>query len=186
MDTLIDVSKLKIETDRLILRGWEETDLNDFFEYASVEGVGEMAGWNHHETIETSKMILNGFILGKEVFAIVLKENNKVIGSLGLQYSWANDDENYKMLKTKEIGYVLSRDYWGKGLMPEAVSSMIDFCFNNLGIYVLTCGHFKINNQSKRVIEKCGFIFVKESEYYAKQLHKIVINKKYIMLKNES
>ena len=44
MDVNIDISNAKIETDRLLLRAWQETDLDDFFEYASVEGVGEMAG----------------------------------------------------------------------------------------------------------------------------------------------
>jgi len=44
MDIPIDVTNKTIETDRLILRAWKETDLDDFYEYASVEGVGEMAG----------------------------------------------------------------------------------------------------------------------------------------------
>lgn len=186
MDVTIDVSELRIETERLILRGWKEHDLDDFFEYASVEGVGEMAGWKHHETIETSKLILNEFILGKDIFAIVLKENQKVIGSLGLHYSWANEDDNYSMFNIKEIGYVLSKDYWGKELMPEAVNAVIEFCFNDLNIDALTCGHFQINNQSKRVIEKCGFTFIKDSEYLAEQLQKTFLDKKYILFNHRS
>lgn len=182
MDVKIDVSNLKIETNRLILRAFQETDLNDYFEYASVPGVGEMAGWNHYENIETSKIILDEFILQKNNFAIVLKENNKVIGSLGLHNSWANDDEKYKMLKQKGIGFVLSKDYWGRGLMPEAVSALIEYCFNNLDLDAITCECFKINDRSKRVIEKCGFKFVKESEYFAKLLQKTFTEEKYILL----
>lgn len=182
MDVAIDTAKLKLETDRLILRAFEEDDLNDFYEYASVEGVGEMAGWPRHKTMEESKMILDMFLSEKEVFALVLKENNKVIGSIGIHYSWANEDNNYKMLTSKEIGYVLSKNYWGKGLMPEAVSAVIDLCFSKLNIDALTCGHFQINKQSKRVIEKCGFTFVKEDEYFAQQLQKTLIDQKYILI----
>lgn len=47
---------LTIETERLILRPWKQTDLDDFFEYASVDGVGEMAGWKHHEIKKSLKV----------------------------------------------------------------------------------------------------------------------------------
>ena len=58
--------------------------------------------------------MLQSFISEKNVFAIVYKENNKVIGSLGLHESWANDESDYAHLKIKEIGYVLSKAYWGR------------------------------------------------------------------------
>lgn len=95
MDITIDISKTILETDRLILRPWKEADLNDFYQYASIPGVGEMAGWKHHNSIEVSEKILQSFISGKNVFAIVYKENNKVIGSLGLHNSWAKDESSY-------------------------------------------------------------------------------------------
>lgn len=124
------------------------------------------------------------FISQKEVFAIELKSNKKVIGSLGLHDSWANDDENYKNLVVKQIRYVLSKDYWGIGLMPEAMSGVIHYCFHNLNCDALTCGHFDMNYQSRRVIEKLGFEFVKESEFYAKQLQKSFSDRKYILMNN--
>lgn len=65
MDVMIDISNTVIKTDRLLLRAWKETDIHDFFEYASVDGVGEMAGWKHHNTIEESQRVLNDFISKK-------------------------------------------------------------------------------------------------------------------------
>ena len=70
-----------IETKRLILRSFKQTDLKDFYEYASVEGVGEMAGWKHHENIAESQSIMNSFIsedmdneqVGEEVYITILK-----------------------------------------------------------------------------------------------------------------
>ena len=51
-----------LETERLILRNFKESDLDDLYEYAKVPGVGENAGWPHHEDIESTKKILNDFI----------------------------------------------------------------------------------------------------------------------------
>lgn len=157
----VDVTNVRIETERMVLRPWNESDLADFYEYARVDGVGQMAGWLPHESVEKSKEILDRFISGKKTFALELKENGKVIGSLGLE----ERDENMEVPEKwmgREIGYVLSRDYWGRGLMPEAVKAVISYCFEVLHMDYLTCGHFVWNTQSRRVIEKCGFRFVKQ------------------------
>ena len=156
MNADFDVTGLRIETPRLILRPWQESDLEDFFEYASVPGVGEMAGWPHHESVEASREILNRFIEHKKTFALEYKENGKAIGSLGLELR-GDDPHIPENLKGREIGYVLSKDYWGRGLMCEAVCAVISYCFGTLHFDFLTCGHFAQNYQSRRVIEKCGF-----------------------------
>lgn len=183
MDIEIDITKVVLETDRLILRSWEDTDLQDFFEYASVDGVGERAGWKHHESIDVSSKILQSFIADKNVFALQYKANHKVIGSLGLHNAWTNSDPNYENLRAKEIGYVLSKDYWGMGLMPEAVSAVIQFCFDQYNLDAIAIAHFSTNLQSQRVIEKCGFQFVKYSKYYAKQLEKEFDDMQYILFR---
>ncbi len=147
-----------IETDRLVLRAFEQTDLDDFYEYASVEGVGEMAGWKHHENKDKSQEILNLFINEDKVFAICLKENNKVIGSLGIEkYGREETLTEFNGYYGREIGYVLSKSYWGNGLMPEAVNAVIDYLFRELNLDFLTCGYYNFNSQSKRIQEKCGF-----------------------------
>ena len=159
MNAEFDITGVVITTDRLILRPWKLTDLDDFFEYASVPGVGEMAGWNHHPNKEESLRVLNRFINGKKTFAIVYKENNKVIGSLGVEFYGLEDKlSEFFDYKGRSIGYVLSKDYWGRGLMPEAVKAVIDYLFNKLDYDFLLCGHFDRNPQSARVQEKCGFI----------------------------
>ena len=85
MNAPVDLTDVRIETPRLILRPWREADLADFYEYASVDGVGQMAGWQPHESIEKSQAILDSFILEKKTFALELKDSGKVIGSLGLE-----------------------------------------------------------------------------------------------------
>lgn len=158
MNATFKINGKVLETQRLILREFKEEDLTDFYEYASVDGVGEMAGWSHHENIETTKEILNSFINDNKVFAIVYKENNKVIGSLGVEkYGMEDKLDEFKNLYGREIGYVLSKDYWGKGLMKEAVKCVINYLFDECNLDFIICGYYLFNNQSKRVQEKCGF-----------------------------
>ena len=158
MNANFKINGIVIETERLILRPFKQSDLDDFYEYASVEGVGEMAGWKHHENKEKSQSILALFINEDKTFAIVLKENNKVIGSLGVEeYGMEQALSEFFDYQGREIGYVLSKDYWGKGLMPEAVKAVIDYLFNVQKLDFLTCGYYEFNNQSKKVQEKCGF-----------------------------
>ena len=158
MNATFQINGLVIETERLLLRPFAPSDLCDFYEYASVEGVGEMAGWKHHESIEKSQKILDVFIKEDKTFAIVLKENNKVIGSLGIEkYGMEHALTEFDGYIGREIGYVLSKSYWGKGLMPEAVRAVIRYLFDDLHFDFLLCGYYDFNKQSKRVQEKCGF-----------------------------
>ena len=159
MNANVDVTNVVLRTNRLILRPFNEDDLDDLFEYASVEGVGERAGWKHHENIAESTQILEMFIKEKKTFAVALKENNKVIGSIGIEkYGREESLSEFFDYKGREIGFVLSKDYWGQGLMPEALKGVIEYCFNELDYDFLLCGHFDFNTQSARVQEKLGFI----------------------------
>lgn len=106
-----------------------------------------------------------------------------MIGSVGLLGSWANDDSEYAHLKMKNIGYVLAKEHWGKGLMPEAVTAVIQFAFDTYDLDALTCGHSLNNVQSKRVIEKCGFLYVKENAYFDKQWQMTFRGRRYILFK---
>ena len=147
-----------LETERLILRAFKLEDIDDFYEYASVQDVGEMAGWKHHENMDESLIILSRFIESDKTFAIVSKENGKVIGSLGVE-EYGDEDklDEFKDYKEREIGFVLSKDYWGKGIMKEAVDKVCEYLFDEIGLDFLICGHFEWNTQSRRVQEKCGF-----------------------------
>ena len=161
MNAEINISNVILETDRLILRTWEITDLDDFFEYASVEGVGEKAGWEHHKSKDKSLEILKMFIEEKKVFAIVLKENQKVIGSIGIEELSEELDKDLDNLPGRELGYVLNKDYWNKGIMKEAISKVVDYCFNTLKLNFLMASYFNHNIASKKVLENLNFKFYK-------------------------
>ena len=159
MNAQIDMSGIVLKTERLILRPWRQEDLDDFYEYARVDGVGQMAGWLPHESKEVTQMILDSFITHKKTFALEL--DGKVIGSLGIENYKEDEFPELDKLQGRSIGYVLSKDYWGRGLMPEAVKAVQKYLFDTLGFDFLVVSHYVWNGQSRRVIQKTGFKYLK-------------------------
>ncbi len=155
MNADIDISDVVLTTERLTLRPWRSDDLEDFYEYASVDGVGQMAGWAPHRNREETLEVLRRFIAGKKTFA--LEYEGKVIGSLGIEEYNENEFPEFAAERCRELGYVLSKAYWGRGLMPEAVKRVMEYLFDEVKLDVIFCGHFVHNLQSARVQEKCGF-----------------------------
>lgn len=146
---------MKLETERLLLRAWSFDDAESLFKYASDDRIGPIAGWNPHKSIYESRQIINDVLSAYGVYAVVLKETNEPIGSIGLMIgkkSNLNLPEN-----EAEIGYWIGVPYWGQGLIPEAMNEIIRFSFNDLKLSRLWCGYFDGNEKSKRCQEKCGF-----------------------------
>ncbi len=142
----------RLETQRLVLRAWKKDDVDDLYNYAKNPNVGPNAGWEPHTDKAISSKIINLFIRQNDIWAITLKENKKVIGSVGL-----HKDEKRQTVKTRQIGYVLSEEYWHKGLATEAVLKVIDYAFTEMGLDLLSAYHYPYNKRSRNVIEKCGF-----------------------------
>ena len=146
-----------LETKRLILRPWEETDAESLYEYAKDERVGPIAGWPVHTSVEMSREVIRYVLSAPETYAVCLKEDNKPIGSIGLMIGKASnlplpEDEG-------ELGYWIGVPFWGRGLIPEAARELIRRAFAELGLQKLWCGYFDGNEKSKRVQEKCGFVY---------------------------
>ena len=163
MNAPIDITGVELRTERLLLRPWRASDLGDFYEYAREDGVGQMAGWMPHASIDESRKILDMFIAEKKTFA--LECQGKAVGSLGIE---AYDEQHFPELadlRGREIGYALSKEYWGRGLMPEAVKAATGYLFDAVKLDFVLVGHFTWNRQSARVIEKCGFTEIKTIPY---------------------
>lgn len=155
MNAPIDVTGVELHTHRLTLRPWRQSDLKDFFEYASVEGVGQMAGWLPHKSLDDSQKILDSFIGKKKTFA--LDYQGKAIGSLGIEEYDELQFPALRNLRCRSLGFVLSKNYWGRGLMPEAVEAATKWLFQEVRLDAILCAHFDWNKQSERVQHKCGF-----------------------------
>lgn len=144
-----------LTSERLILRKWTLDDVEDLYEYAKNELVGPSAGWKAHKDINESLEIIKMFIDSDEVYAIELKNEKKVIGSIGIHRRIP--DEKLKDLNQREIGYVLNPAYWGNEYALEASNILIKYGFDTLNLDLIWCAHFSENMKSKRVIEKANF-----------------------------
>ena len=149
-----------LETERLILRPWRDTDAEDLYAYAKDPEVGPRAGWRPHATLEDSRRVIKDFLTGSGlIWAIESKESGHVIGSVGLhRHSYPGIDGDLM------LGYSLGQAYWGQGLVPEASRAVIAYAFRELPLKTLTVSHFEGNERSQRVIAKLGFTFVKRLE----------------------
>ena len=140
-------------TKRLLLRAIDTDDIDDIFEYSNTENVGPNAGWKPHESKEETLEVMKTVFLDKEnVWGIVLKYSNKLIGSIGLIEDPKRENERVRML-----GYAIGEEYWGKGIMTEAVREVVRYGFNDLHLDLISAYCYPFNNRSKSVIKKCGF-----------------------------
>lgn len=143
-----------LETERLVLRPWSESDAADLYEYAKDDRVGPIAGWPIHTSVENSREIIRDVLSADETYAVTFKGEDRAIGSIGLMIG---EKSNIEISSDEgEIGYWIGVPYWGQGLIPEAVRELMRHAFDDLGLNKLWCGYFDGNIKSKRVQEKCG------------------------------
>ncbi len=150
------IKQIPVNTERLILRPYAKTDLKDVFEYASDPDVTKYLTWEPHKTIQDSQDFLSWIkssTCGERgklffVYAIQLKEKNKVIGSI--------DFKNTNKFGG-QMDYVIGQSYWGNGYMSEAANALKIWAFDTFPEIVRLQGYCQPENVgSKRVMEKMG------------------------------
>lgn len=142
-----------LETERLILRDWYLTDLDDFFIFMSNPNVTIPEGSLPKKCKEDCLPPLKYLVQTKNNYAIVLKETGKVIGSVGLNED-ADGNEN-----VRNVGFMLHEGYWNQGLITEALKEIISSA-SEITSY-LSCGHAAGNARTEHIIKKLGFKYVK-------------------------
>lgn len=100
-----------LETNRLILRHWQESDADILFEYASAPDVGPIAGWPVHESREYSLDVIRNVFNGPECYAVCLKDSGLVVGAIELLLNGRTDmtDRDDEC----ELGYWIGKPHWG-------------------------------------------------------------------------
>jgi [ribosomal protein S5]-alanine N-acetyltransferase len=144
-----------IQTERLLLRRFEMDDAQNMFDnWVNDAQVTKYLQWLPHEDIQVTRNILDTWIKSYEKletynWAIVFKENNQVIGSISV----VNMSEKHEWF---EIGYCISRHYWNKKIMTEALKAIIKFCFVEVGLNRIQAVHYVENPASGKVMLKSG------------------------------
>jgi [ribosomal protein S5]-alanine N-acetyltransferase len=144
-----------LETERLILRKITEHDIPYIFEYASDPEVTKYLRFETHKSLEDAKDYFSKVCVWYAnqpdhfPLAIELKQDKKMIGTIGfVKFDLQND--------CAELGYVLSKKYWGHGYATEVAKKLIEFGFNQLKLHRIEAIVKKINISSVRVLEKIG------------------------------
>ena len=158
----METQVMELQTERLILRPWREEDAESLFLYAKDPAVGPIAGWPAHQSVEESLEVIRTVFSVPETYAIILRETGSPIGCIGLKTGDSTDLTD--RIDECELGYWLGVPYWGKGLMTEAATEMIRHAFEHCGMNKIWCGYYDGNIRSKRVQEKCGFIYQWEND----------------------
>ncbi len=172
--------KVILETKRLVLRPWEDTqtDAEAMYEYAKDPDIGPAAGWPVHTSAEESREIIRTVFIAPETYAICLKQSapetvleqelaagvkmGYPIGAISLKLK--GNTEMTDREDECEMGYWIGKPFWGQGLMPEAARELLRHAFEDLGMQKVWIGYYEGNEKSKRVQEKLDFKFVKRNE----------------------
>ncbi len=143
-----------LETERLILKMFTLDDAEDVYAYASNPNVGPHAGWAPHKSVEESREVIRTIFLPPEAWAIRIKGDDTVVGVIALEPDRLRPDAN-----SRELGYNLAEEHWGKGYMTEAAREVLRFAFKELDLDQVGICTSKVNRRSQRIIEKCGFTY---------------------------
>jgi Acetyltransferases, including N-acetylases of ribosomal proteins len=146
-----------IETQRLVLRRFIEDDAQSMYDnWAGDPEVTKYLRWAPHQSVEVTSGLLKSWLSSYDSpdryhWAIVLKENNMLIGSISIMGVSELDDSG-------EIGYCMGKNWWGQGLMTEAAKAVIAFAFGQAGFHRLEAYHSVNNPASGRVMQKAGMV----------------------------
>ena len=146
-----------METNRIILRPWRDSDAAALFKWASDPDVGPRAGWAPHKSREESlDVIRTVFKDATNTWAIELKKTGEAIGAMG--YGPSCDCKLPAREGEPLAGYWVAKPYWNRGICTEALKLMIEHIRLTTDIKSLISGHFVDNPASGHVMEKCGFV----------------------------
>lgn len=143
-----------LETRRLLLRRAAPADAEQIFQaYAQDPEVTRFLVWRPHRSVDTVRQFLEAcdarWQMGQAYpYVIVLKENAELIGMIEIRPNGHRAD----------FGFGLARNHWGKGLMPEAISTVVSFGLSQPTIYRIEATCDIENTASARALEKAGLV----------------------------
>ena len=147
---------MELTTKRLIIRPWQEADADNLYKYAQDPRIGSMTGFPAHTSREYSLDIIRRILVNRGLYAVCLKNDNLPIGYIGMH---PGKQKQYKLDNAIEISYWLGVPFWGQELMPEAIRRFQQHIFEDLPFEAIWCSYCEGNENSRKCMEKCGFIY---------------------------
>ncbi len=144
---------IEITTKRLLLRPWDDFDVDELFELAKDPDVLNWCGGKPQKTIGDALFVLHNFLEVDNCFAICSKENEKVMGSTCLLPSKDNKEG-----VICEVNYWIGKPFRKRGYAQETVEAMMHHAFVDLGASILVAKPLMKNETARRLQEKLGFL----------------------------
>lgn len=145
---------ITIQTPRLTLRKYHESDLADIYQnYATDERVTQYLSWQPYPNIESLKEFVSLQIASytNQTYNWVIEYEHQVIGSISALVEERNE--------SCEIGYCLGHAFWNQGLATEALTAIIAFLFEKVGFHRIMAKHDLDNPASGKVMQKCNMVY---------------------------
>ena len=165
------------------IRKWELSDAKDLAAALSNRKVQDNLrdGLPYPYTEQDGKEFISAMLSAdeNETFAFAITVDNMVLGSIGI-FRQGNIHR-----QTAELGYYIAEEYWGKGIMTEAVKQICEYVFANSDIIRIYAEPFAYNIASCRVLEKVGFQYEGTLRSNAVKNSKVIDMKMYSLLKEE-
>lgn len=178
---------LYLETGRMILRDFQETDFESYYRLKSDDKtmyyLQDIQLHSREEAMEDFRQVLadqNSEVRQFFFFHMELKGTHEQVGSIG--YTVTTDTPVGKLIN---MGYFTYPKFWGRGYTSEALKAVLEFCFTKGNVYRVTTGCLSENRGSERVMQKCGLI--KEAEHIDWEWHdgKMKTRLEYRLLRHE-
>lgn len=144
-----------LETDRLILRQFRYEDAEKMFQnWASDAEVTRFLTWPPHPDVDCTRAVLDSWIerysdLSYYNWGLEWKGKGEILGSISVV-------KLNEKIEAADIGYCMSRAWWGQGIMPEALRAVIAYLFDEVGLNRIAACHDVNNPKSGRVMQKAG------------------------------
>ncbi|MCC6815932.1 MAG: GNAT family N-acetyltransferase [Saprospiraceae bacterium] len=140
--------------NRIELNKWTDLDLSDLVLHGNNPNIAKflMNRFPFPYTLEEGQKFIQSVSvqIPTQIFCIRLEQ--KAIGAIGVH------PQNDIYQKNAELGYWLSEKYWGRGIITEAITQIIEYSFSTFDINRLFARPFGSNIASQKVLEKCGFL----------------------------
>lgn len=167
------------QTERLILRPWEESDAEELFRWAQDPMIGPAAGWNAHRSVDDSLAMIRSQYAAPEVYAVCLRSDITSVAAASNDESASSPIMSCKSSETLPIGCLslkfgsdtdltdaedeceisawIARPYWGQGLIPEGCEVLLRHGFEDLGMKAIWAGYYDGNEKSAACLKRIGF-----------------------------
>ena len=145
---------MQLVLERCTIRPWRLDDAESLAKHANDRKVwlGLRDLFPHPYTIDDAHEFLQKKIIGQSATIFCIEINGAAVGGIGIHPG--QDVHRH----TATLGYWLGAEFWGRGIMTEAVAALTDFCFENFPLRRISAEVFANNPASARVLEKAGFI----------------------------